>query len=113
LGLPGNPLSAFVTWHLFGRAILDELSGRVRSGSSRRYVVVGNEIRHRPGRCELRPARLSGYDGSGREIAICETATHSARVARLPDADGLLFIPSSIGRMSEGDLIEFWPLAED
>ena len=112
LGLPGNPLSAFVTWHLFGRAVVDGMSGFAGRGRSRRYVVADTEIRHSPGRCELRPARLLGYDGFGREIAVCDAATHSARIAGLPDTDGLLFIPADVEALYKGDLIEFLPFCE-
>ena len=40
LGLPGNPLAAFVTWQLFGMAVLRRLCGQSVSGPRRRHVVT-------------------------------------------------------------------------
>ena len=107
LGLPGNPLSAFVTFRLFGAALLRGLAGETGRGAARRNVVTATEIRHRPGRCELRPARIEGFDGQGREVATFEDATHSARVAALPAMDGLMFIPAEIDFLPAGSLVEF------
>jgi molybdopterin molybdotransferase len=94
LGLPGNPLSAFVTWQVFGTALVRGLSGATLRAPGRRHVVTGTEIRRKPGRCELRPATLDGFDGLGREVARFEDATHSGRVATLPQADGLILLPA-------------------
>lgn len=112
LGLPGNPLSAFVTWQLFGTAVLRALTGRAGDEPRRRHVVTAAEITRKPGRCELRPARLDGFDGEGREIAAFEPATHSGRVARLPEAHGLIFVPAEAEHLPAGALVEFQPFCE-
>lgn len=113
LGLPGNPLSAFIGWQLFGTVLLRVLAGDTTSQPNRRrHVVLSRALDHKYGRCELRLAELSGFDGLGREIAIFEDATHSGRVARLPAADGVLFIPSEIENLPEGALVEFQPFCD-
>ncbi len=109
LGLLGNPLSAFVTWHIFGLPLLDVLSGRQRGTRVRRHVVAGKQITRKPGRCELRPARIVGFDAQGREVVDFDDTINSAHVAKLPDTDGLLFIPAEAERVPEGGLIEFQP----
>ncbi len=109
LGLPGNPLSAFATWQVFGLPLLDVLSGRRRGTRVRRHVVAGKQIIRKPGRCELRPARIVGFDDQGREVVDFDDTINSAHVARLPDTDGLLFIPAKTERVPEGALIEFQP----
>jgi molybdopterin molybdotransferase len=109
LGLPGNPLSAFVTWHVFGAALIRALSGDTGAGPARRHVVTGASIRRTPGRCELRLASLSGFDGQGREVASFDDATHSGRVGGLPHADGLIFLPSDTALLPAGALVEFLP----
>lgn len=108
LGLPGNPVSALVTWQIFGSALLRALAGQTQ-GPGRRHVTLAAPIRRKPGRCELRPARLAGFDVQGREVAHCALATHSARVGPLPEADGLLFLPGEIDRLPAGALVEFLP----
>ena len=37
LGLPGNPASAFVSYHLFARAVLDRLAGDRLGGARRAF----------------------------------------------------------------------------
>ncbi|MCB1465707.1 MAG: molybdopterin molybdenumtransferase MoeA, partial [Rhizobiaceae bacterium] len=109
LGLPGNPQAAFVTWYVFGLPLLDVLSGRLRGTRNRRHVEAGKQIFRKPGRCEIRPARIVGFDGQGREVVDFDDTVSSAHVARLPDTDGLLFIPAEAEHLPEGALIEFQP----
>jgi molybdopterin molybdotransferase len=109
LGLPGNPLSAFVTWHLFGTALLRRLTGQTTPPGSRRHVVTDEKIRRKPGRCELRPATLAGFDGQGREVVRFANATYSGRVGSLPAADGLIFLPAETDSLPAGALVEFQP----
>jgi molybdopterin molybdotransferase len=109
LGLPGNPLSAFVTWQIFGSALCRSLSGQAQRPVRRRHVVLQHTLHHKPGRCELRLARLTGFDSAGREIAEFAEATHSGRVSLLPEMDGLLFIPADTEELPCGALVEFHP----
>ncbi len=109
LGLPGNPLAAYVTWHLFGTALCQTLAGCTAAPSTRRHVVLSRPLRHTYGRCELRLAERVGFDGSGREVVRFDDATHSGRVARLPAADGVILIPAETEILPEGALIDFMP----
>lgn len=112
LGLPGNPLSAFVTWTIFGSAILAALTGRTRWQPRRRTVVTGDPVQRKPGRCELRLARTDGIDGQGREVVRFESATHSGRVSTLAVADGLIFLPAETEALPAGALVEFQPFSD-
>lgn len=112
LGLPGNPVSAFVTWQVFGKALVQRLTGAVAQRPAHRHVVTGTAIRRKPGRCELRPATLAGFDTHGREIVCFEDATHSARVGPLSQADGLIFLPADIESLPAGALVEFQPFCQ-
>jgi molybdopterin molybdotransferase len=112
LGLPGNPLSAFIAWQMFGTVLSRCLSGGTAPHSLRRHVVLSRPLRHKFGRCELRLAKLSGFDGMGREFINFDDATHSGRVARLPMADGVILIPSEVENLPEGALVEFQPLCD-
>ena len=111
LGLPGNPVSAFVTWQVFGLALLRALGGE-GPAPTRRHVVTAGPIRRKPGRCELRPARLAGFDAHGREVVGFEDATHSARVGLLSPADGLMFLPADVESLPAGALVEFQPFCQ-
>ena len=108
LGLPGNPLSAFVTWQLFGTALVARLTGHAGQ-AARRHVITDAAISRKAGRCELRPATCAGFDGQGREVVTFEAETHSAHVCALPDANGLIFLPADCDFLPEGALVEFQP----
>lgn len=109
LGLPGNPLAAFACWTLFGRAALDRLSGGPGRGPRRRNAILAGPIRRRPGRCELRPARLLGIDALGREIVDCAAPVASARVTGLPGAVGFAMLPADAGALPAGAMVELAP----
>lgn len=109
LGLPGNPVSALVTWTVFGTRLLDGLSGLSGHRPDRRHVVSSASLRHKPGRCEFRMATLSGFDGSGREVVSCPNTPHSARVSQMIGADGLVLIPADADAIPKGGLVAFLP----
>jgi molybdopterin molybdotransferase len=109
LGLPGNPLSAFITWHLFGEALVKRLTGEIGHGVARRHVVISQEITRKPGRCEFRPAQCTGFDPHGREVVSFEPETHSSRVAGLSMASGLIYLPADAAFLRAGALVEFQP----
>ena len=110
LGLPGNPLAAFTTWHLFGPPLVAGLLGGAAAPVARRHVVTARALQRKPGRCELRPARLIGFDPDGREVATFADSLQSAHVAGLPGTDGLVFVPAEVDALPEGALLEFQPL---
>jgi molybdopterin molybdotransferase len=112
LGLPGNPLSAFITWQLFGPVLCQALAGGRMMVSPRRHVVLSRQLGHKHGRCELRLADLSGFDDLGREIVVFDDVTHSGRVARLATADGVILIPAEAKTMRKGALVEFQPFSD-
>lgn len=109
LGLPGNPVSALITWMLLGERVMDRLAGATGRGLPRRHVVTARALRHKTGRCEFRPARITGCDSGGREVVDCAEATHSARMAPFAPADGLALIPADVELIPEGGLVEFLP----
>ena len=109
LGLPGNPVSAFVTWHVIGARIAQALAGIAEAGPPRTFVRAGFERSRRPGRCEFLPARLGSHDGHGIRTVEIATSEVSHRVALLAQADGLLLIPAEADRVARGDMLEFLP----
>ncbi len=112
LGLPGNPLSAWVCWTLFGTALVQALCGAVQASTTRRHVVTGRSIRRKTGRCEVRPAWLAGFDAMGREIVDFDPSVQSNRVAGLPRADGVILLPAEADWLPEGALVEFQPFGD-
>lgn len=112
LGLPGNPLSAYVTWQVFGTLLCQNLAGDTSPRNRRRNVVLSRSLQHRGHRCELRLCRIAGFDGTGREVIHFDDAIHSGRVACLSEADGLFLIPAEIDNLPEGALVEYLPFCD-
>ncbi len=113
LGLPGNPQSAFVTWTLFGTALLARLTGLDAQHQARRHAVLSQEMHRKAGRCEVRAAYVLGFDGCGREIVDCTSPVSSGQVGALSAADGLVFLPADAECLPEAALIEFLPFCSD
>lgn len=119
LGLPGNPVAAFVAWHVIGARLAEALagmgpgsggdSGPGLGGLRKSLVRAGFALERRPGRCEFLPARLAGHDGSGAERVEIVTRAVAHRLALLATADGLLRIPAETERIAPGDLMDFLP----
>lgn len=109
LSLPGNPVSAYVTWHVLGRPLVDRLAG-ARAHPLRRHVRAVAALNHKPGRCEYRPATITGYDAQGIETVACAPHVNSANLGPLAAADGLILIAADTDAVAAGDMLEFLPL---
>ena len=113
LGLPGNPGAACVTWSVLGTVILNTLAGKADTHPSRRYVVLKDGFSRKPGRCEIRSARIVGADGQGRDIVECPSNVNSGQVVDLSLSDGLAFLPADAEYLPPGALIGFQPFCND
>lgn len=107
IGLPGNPVSAFVGFEVFVREALGGLSGlrganrqtvRVRSeeeiNSDGRESYLRVQIREENG---VLHARLTGHQGSGNLLSLAQ-------------ADALLIIPAGVKCVPAGQEINAWIL---
>ncbi len=112
LGLPGNPLSAYVTWQLFGEALVSSLSGDTKIPKPRQLVQIACDITHKTGRAEYRPARLRNGELHEHLIAECAGAVHSGRITGLPLAEGLIVIPEDEEFLPSGALVDFLPFQD-
>lgn len=109
LGLPGNPGAAYVTWTLFGETIVAAITGAASTAPARRYVVLASSLSRKPGRCEIRPARLVGVDGHGRDIVDGSRDVRSSQTTELALSDGLILVPADADHLPEGALIDYLP----
>ena len=103
-GLPGNPVSSFVTFELFVRPVLRKWAGQ--SGFSLPSVAarLTDEVRQRPGRLFFKPARTQ-WTGEEFQTQPLETAG-SADIVAFAGADSLLQVPADCSRLKEGTLVQ-------
>ena len=109
LGLPGNPHSAFAIWKWLGEEILGELAGLAGSDRTCEQVVLSHSLRHKPGRSELRPAKIIGVDPLGRKRVETLEGVHSGRITQLAAMDGHVIIPRNTSHCAEGTSLVFQP----
>lgn len=108
LGLPGNPVSAMVTFMLVGRPLVLRLSGAESAPAPRCLVVAGFEFKKKPGRREFLRARLAiGPDG--RPVAHKFPSDSSGVLTSMVEADGLVDMPADATTIRDGDMVEFLP----
>lgn len=112
IGLPGNPVSAMVTFELFVRPALRKLLGLRRLLRMPLRVVAAEEIRV--------AARLTHYlratistDGDGRMVARLTGPQGSGLLSSMARADVLLVVPEGVQRVAAGEMLDALPLGEE
>jgi molybdopterin molybdotransferase len=108
IGLPGNPVSAFVTFLLFARPYLQAMQGRIATEPLSYPVQAGFSYRTRQ-RCEYVRVLLRQHE----ETLIAESfARQGSDVMRsVACADGLVEIPEN-SSVEAGDTVRFLPFSE-
>ncbi len=109
LGLPGNPVAAFVTWQMIALPLARHLAGATPVPQRPCFATLDRALSRAPGRREYRPARLVGHDISGRPMLELGPRDFSARVAGLAEADGLAILPADAAHFEAGDEVAFLP----
>ncbi|MEE2815322.1 MAG: gephyrin-like molybdotransferase Glp [Actinomycetota bacterium] len=110
-GLPGNPVSAAVSFEVFVRPALLRMQGRDAIHRARRHVPAGVEWRTPPGRRQYLPAVIDRTDPA-RPVVLPATAGGSGShlSVGLGAADAYAIVPAETERVSAGDLIEVMEL---
>jgi molybdopterin molybdotransferase len=103
-GLPGNPVSAMVTFHLFARPALLALAGADHRGR-RATAVMDEPYAKRPGRAHVVRCRLEARD-DGWHVAPTRTAQGSHILTSMLDAEALAYIDVDHGDVSAGERVE-------
>lgn len=110
VGLPGNPVSAFVTWSVIGALMLEKRAGLGPRRGDRIQLRSASQINRRAGRIEFRPARYVENSTSGSPEIELLSPEFSGRAALLSMADGLVVIPADSEAVMRGEMLEFIPL---
>ena len=109
LGLPGNPLAAMVNFLMFGRALVEATAGLRVSRPRGQIALTATPFAHAKGRTEFVPARIQGFDASGRALLEKLGRGGSARLRPLVLADGFAEIPAAAAELEAGAAITFHP----
>ena len=99
-GLPGNPVSAVVTFSLFVRPALAALQGRTEERLLEPEAVLGAAVRRNPDREQAMRVRLERRNGQ--LVAMPNGPQGSHIVSSLLGADALAFVPAGEGQLEAG-----------
>ncbi|MCY4502037.1 MAG: molybdopterin molybdotransferase MoeA [Alphaproteobacteria bacterium] len=105
LGLPGNPVSAFVCALLFLRPLIDAMLGLPAGPPAREPARLGAELAANDRREDYLRARLAP-DGEGLPVATPFARQDSSMLARFVEADALLVRAPHAPPASAGELVE-------
>ncbi|MFL5314728.1 MAG: gephyrin-like molybdotransferase Glp [Microvirga sp.] len=108
IGLPGNPVAAFVTFAHVARAVIARLSGE-RLAAPRAYpVLAGFAYRKKEGRREYVRVRIEARD-DGALVARKHPREGAGVITSLTETDGLIELPEPVTRVEPGEVLRFLP----
>jgi molybdopterin molybdotransferase len=117
-GLPGNPVSVFVTFEVFVRPALRRLAGRTQAALLRPVdaAVLEEAVTKSIGRrtflrvAALRDAATGApvRDAAGRVRVALAGGQESHQLSALAAADGLAVVPESVASLPAGAGVELW-----
>jgi molybdopterin molybdotransferase len=108
-GLPGNPVSAVVTFSLFAAPALARMLGASLPARLDTSAVLGEPVRRNPAREQAVRVRLERRDG--RVLAWPTGAQGSHILTSLIGADALARIPAGDGAAPAGTTVRLEPLS--
>lgn len=103
-GLPGNPTSAMVTFHLFVRPAIDRLLGRLVPGPEPAMAILGATIVLKPGRTQFLRGRVVGR-GPILEVVPYEDQ-RSGVLRSMVRGRVLIVVPADAERIEAGREVE-------
>jgi molybdopterin molybdotransferase len=108
LGLPGNAVAAYVLMYALALPLLRRLGGAAVQPPQPLLLPIARDLHGRPGRIELRRARLLG-DAAGRRLVDPLPEQGSAMIRSVADADALVAVGPAPEYRS-GELLPVYPI---
>ena len=108
LGLPGNPVAAYVTFATVARAVIARLSGESHASPRAFPVAAGFAYRKKEGRREYVRVRLAA-DADGRLVAHKHPREGAGVITSLTETEGLVELAEGVTRIEPGEVLRFLP----
>jgi molybdopterin molybdotransferase len=103
-GLPGNPVSAMITFLLFVRPAMRAMLGAAATQADRATAVLDSDYPKEPGRAHLVRCRLELRDDGWHATATKDQGSHV--LTSMLGADALAIIPTASGTVRAGERVE-------
>jgi len=107
-GLPGNPVSAMVTFLQFARPAINHLAGKEQSRPFRIPIRCANKLKKRPGRLEFQRGILETAD-NGEQVVRGAGAQGSHILRSMSIADCFIVLPEDNSGVEAGEMVEVEP----
>jgi molybdopterin molybdotransferase len=104
-GLPGNPVSTIVAFHMFVRPVVESLLKAGQSTGSRLRARLEETTKCDPARAAIVPA-LVRFDGESYRIRTAPWKG-SSDLAGLSRANAMVVLPNTDGPLKAGDWVDF------
>ena len=104
LGLPGNPVSSAMCFEVYGRALIERLSGRAPTGNPTLKAVLGKEIKKVDG-LHFFTRAIAEVDEEG-VLRVKDTGPQRSNLyGSVVQANCILHLPEAGGYVREGTLV--------
>ena len=110
LGLPGNPVAAFLTCSLIGRALVQKLSGTALTTPLKFPCRLATSLKKKAGREEFVRATIKYSDENDLPLADKYGRSGAAILSSLQGADGFILLGTDVIDPIEGDRALFLPM---
>jgi molybdopterin molybdotransferase len=104
-GLPGNPVSAIVTFLLFARPAIRAMLGAAPNRGRRATAILDRDYPKKPGRAHLVRVRLELADDGWHATPTGDQGSHV--LTSMLGADALAIMPTDAGDLPAGERVEF------
>ena len=105
-GLPGNPVSAFVSFEVFVRPLLRRMLGLEPAVAPTTTATLAAALRSPAGKVQFARATLRRDPSGGGWVATAVAGQGSHFVTDLAAADALLVVPAEVTLLQPGDEVE-------
>jgi molybdopterin molybdotransferase len=105
-GLPGNPQSCLVVFHVLLRAALAVMSGAQELPPVYKTGKMDAGFRNRPGRKNFLPCRVETREGTDYIVPLAQRG--SADIVTASSASAFFAVPRGVERVARGQLVEFF-----
>ncbi len=103
-GLPGNPVSAMVSFEQFVRPAMRKMSGHKKLFRLLTEAVALEDVQARPGRKLFVRCRLTRIDGVWKATTTGEQG--SGILMSMAEASGLMAVPENVEKIKAGDRVQ-------
>ncbi|WP_196157394.1 gephyrin-like molybdotransferase Glp [Reinekea sp. G2M2-21] len=107
IGLPGNPVSAMVTFHILGSQAIRQHQHLGCRRMPALQAVSSTAIQKSPGRMDFQRGKWQ-WNGKAAEVALTKTAQGSHILTSLADANCYIALEEDRGDVAMGETVTIW-----